>query len=406
MGPSSRDGVGQVGVGLAMAAFERLDMAFRTQPERDFGIDAHAEVVDGAKPTGRLLALQVKTGPSYLAEVADGGFVFRFDAKHFEYWVEHALPVVVVLCDPDSGHLYWQRVAVDTCTDTGKGWKVIVPEEQRVDVGSVQKLRDAATQMPASETYSILEERDVSHGMAKRYSVGVLLNSTVTKSEIAAIIREVTTDQMGSDYYRNHLLENRWKNVDAHVVWTFVFASYSDFTASSPICRSQWIDPQLDTDSRPIGLSGENVGLSIMVDWSPNYRELARIVADDRLSKSEYLREADRVVQELAGAVDAANDSLRRTAGNEQMAEGMEKTATIISELYDQASRLGSAPIECRDLDLCLQAVAAHAHNIVLPFTPRGKKTWKPEARHAIARPAVQMFHEELARLRYEREKV
>ena len=44
----------------------------RTQPE-DYGIDAHAEVVDGEDMRGRLLALQIKSGNSWFREAAAEG---------------------------------------------------------------------------------------------------------------------------------------------------------------------------------------------------------------------------------------------------------------------------------------------------------------------------------------------
>lgn len=55
----------RIRVGIALAAFESLDFAFREQSESDYGIDAHAELIESEQPTGRLLGLQLKSGPSY-----------------------------------------------------------------------------------------------------------------------------------------------------------------------------------------------------------------------------------------------------------------------------------------------------------------------------------------------------
>jgi uncharacterized protein DUF4365 len=93
---------------------ERLGWLFREQPTEDYGIDAHAEVVDKEMVRGRLLALQVKSGLSWFAEPGPGGWWFRLDANHVQYWTNHSLPVVVVLYQPMTRQCHWQLVNRNT----------------------------------------------------------------------------------------------------------------------------------------------------------------------------------------------------------------------------------------------------------------------------------------------------
>ena len=189
------------GVAIAMDAFESIGMAFREQSVHDYGIDAHVEIVEHERPTGQLIAVQLKSGPSYFAERESDSFVFRIDKKHMSYWLDHALPVIIVLCDTSNKLLYWQRISVDTIQQTGRGFKVLVPRSQRIDSTSIARLQDVATPVVPASRYTVLRTQDVSHGTAKRYSVDVLLNGSVTKADIAAIIRQVTEHQIGSRYF-------------------------------------------------------------------------------------------------------------------------------------------------------------------------------------------------------------
>jgi hypothetical protein len=67
-----------MGVGAAQVEFSSWGWAFRSQNIKEYGIDAHAEPFDGAhRPSGRLLALQIKAGSSYFSEKADGGSDLR-----------------------------------------------------------------------------------------------------------------------------------------------------------------------------------------------------------------------------------------------------------------------------------------------------------------------------------------
>lgn len=130
----------------AQLAFERdLGWIFRAQPTEDYGIDAHAEVVDGEDVRGRLVALQVKSGLSWFSEPGTGGWWFRPDTNHVNYWLDHSLPVAVVVYHPETKLCHWQLIRRDTLERTSKGnWKILVPESQIIDESARAPLGTAA----------------------------------------------------------------------------------------------------------------------------------------------------------------------------------------------------------------------------------------------------------------------
>lgn len=128
-----------------LAIQHELHWLFREQPTEDYGIDAHAEVVDGEDVRGRLLALQIKSGASWFRERAPGGWWFRPDAAHVTYWLNHSLPVAVVLYRPETQRCHWQLVNRQTLLSTSTGgWKLLVPEAQVLDAAAAGPLREAA----------------------------------------------------------------------------------------------------------------------------------------------------------------------------------------------------------------------------------------------------------------------
>ena len=118
----------RLGVSALDYFFSKNGWLFREQTTHDYGIDAHVEIVKNERPTGRLIALQIKAGLSFFQEEADSAYVFRTDDKHISYWLEHSMPVVLVLYNPDTEQAHWQHVARDTVETTGKGWKLSVPK--------------------------------------------------------------------------------------------------------------------------------------------------------------------------------------------------------------------------------------------------------------------------------------
>jgi hypothetical protein len=128
-----------------LAVQDELGWLFREQPTEDYGIDAHVEIVDTEEVLGRLLALQIKSGESWFKETTQGGWWFRPDAEHVQYWLNHSLPVVVVLYEPKVQVCYWQLVNRETLQRSRRGgWKLLVPSNQILDKEAASVLREAA----------------------------------------------------------------------------------------------------------------------------------------------------------------------------------------------------------------------------------------------------------------------
>ena len=134
-----------MGVSAASYEFSTWGWEFREQPVKDYGIDAHVEPFDGSnRPSGRLIALQLKSGGSYFREKAAGGWVYRGENKHLRYWLGHVLPVLIILLDPDARILYWQHVTEDRVEYTDGAWKIVVPPDQVLTAAAAEQLRCVA----------------------------------------------------------------------------------------------------------------------------------------------------------------------------------------------------------------------------------------------------------------------
>nr|WP_277924703.1 DUF4365 domain-containing protein [Microbacterium ureisolvens] len=113
-----------------------LGWLFRSQETSDFGIDAHVEITRDEQATGELIALQIKGGPSAFKTPTEDGWYFPVTAKHADYWLNHSLPVLLVLADPESHRCFWQVIDSNTLMSTGKNFKVLVPRANDVSAAS------------------------------------------------------------------------------------------------------------------------------------------------------------------------------------------------------------------------------------------------------------------------------
>lgn len=127
------DLTGEAGIHLVgLQVTSSLGWAFRAQPVLDYGIDAEVEIKVDNKPTGRLLALQIKAGQSWFDEPTAAGWIFRPSERHVQYWLDHVLPVVVVLVDLETGDAFWQHVSTSTTRSTGKNYSLEVLRKNTV----------------------------------------------------------------------------------------------------------------------------------------------------------------------------------------------------------------------------------------------------------------------------------
>lgn len=111
---------------------------WRETPTGDVGIDGQLEFVtsDGFV-SGRLVAVQVKSGRSYFTSPTDAGWKFYPTEKHRLYWEAFPLPVLVILHDSTSGNSYW--------VDARQSLRVSNKEKAFIEVPASQLLENTDT---------------------------------------------------------------------------------------------------------------------------------------------------------------------------------------------------------------------------------------------------------------------
>ncbi|MGM8932820.1 DUF4365 domain-containing protein [Salinicola halophyticus] len=398
------------GLGWVTVRGEAAGFAVREQTSSDYGIDAIAELIDDATATGQLVAIQIKSGSSYLGETKDGCYIYRPDAQHVNYWIGHTLPVIVCLCDHENEIVYWERVAKDTVESTGKGFKLAVSQSRQLGKETREALKDLVTPRVASSDYTIVSTEDVSHGMAKRYSIKVVLNRPMAKPELAAVVRDLTARTAKRRYSRNAMVQGRWGDTDAHVVWTFIYASAADEKKANYTCRSLWIDPNLDGNYAPTLLAGENVGDGIIVDWKQSPLAGVHKSGNGDFHKEHYFELVDPMVVHVAESLATIGQALQKwQSGASAEADFLSETESArqqISDACDAPASSPEPPYECHDLDALVGSMLTYAHNIVLYHNERGIELWAFKVRRHMTASALDDADKCLDRINYEREKI
>ncbi len=77
--------------------------------EDDVGIDGFIELVDTETASGRLVAVQIKSGESYVGSSANE-FVINVGECHLKYWLEFMVPVILIAYSPSRDFAAWVSV--------------------------------------------------------------------------------------------------------------------------------------------------------------------------------------------------------------------------------------------------------------------------------------------------------
>ncbi len=119
--------IGRQGVHKCGLIFAELGFIFREQTISDYGIDAIIETRNKDYLSGKMIAVQIKSGDSFFKEKEDDCIVFRGYIKHYNYWLNHSLPIIIVIYNPSTGECIWENVNKQTVQKCQNGWKIKLP---------------------------------------------------------------------------------------------------------------------------------------------------------------------------------------------------------------------------------------------------------------------------------------
>ena len=127
------DNTDEIGLAILQLVVQRqLGWIIREVRKKDVGIDANIEQVVEGNPTAKYISIHLKTGLGNVYQATSGDFVFYFDEPHYLYWTSSSIPVVFVLCDPNTDTLYWAAILRNRIKKTPKGYSLKISSDSQI----------------------------------------------------------------------------------------------------------------------------------------------------------------------------------------------------------------------------------------------------------------------------------
>jgi hypothetical protein len=131
----------RVGLHFIAQIFEEdFEWIFREQSVADVGIDAVVEHCKDGNPSGKLLALQIKSGEGNVKKTQTG-YTYYISNTHYYYWINHQLPIVLTCYIKDKKKkVYWAEISKSTIKPTKTRWKIEIPKDQLLTSNSFKEI--------------------------------------------------------------------------------------------------------------------------------------------------------------------------------------------------------------------------------------------------------------------------
>ena len=134
--------LGRIGLNVVGLAFNRIGWIFEERATRDIGMDGFVEIVtETGQASGEMFATVIKSGQAYFAQRGIAGWIYHVKLRELRYWLAYRMPVILVLVDLDDDVAYWVLVTSEAVTAAKRGWRIEVPQTQRLDATGAEQLR-------------------------------------------------------------------------------------------------------------------------------------------------------------------------------------------------------------------------------------------------------------------------
>lgn len=182
---------------------KELGWIFREQSVIDVGLDAIIEEVQEGNPTGRFLAVQIKSGKGNFF-VSDKIITYYVSNIHYNYWLNLNIPIILIAHFPETGKTYWHEINDHNLKKTKKNWKLDIPKNQEFNIKAINKLveilSDKTSKSFVFELYKGQVETDSVYDIIE--NIKCISDSVVNVTKISSIINELKEN---TDIFNNKL---------------------------------------------------------------------------------------------------------------------------------------------------------------------------------------------------------
>jgi hypothetical protein len=196
---SNTERIGVYVVGLKFT--KDLDWIFREQTISDVGIDAFVEEKVLGNPTGKFLALQIKTGKGNFNET-NKHFTYYVSNIHYHYWLNSNLPVLLVAHLPDTDLTIWEYISELKLQKTNKQWKINLLKDKIL----CEQSKSEFSKILSGQIEDVFTQQ-FNDGIISDEVIDIISNEVNSITEASEVLKEMTGLFLGLGEKTNYMTE-------------------------------------------------------------------------------------------------------------------------------------------------------------------------------------------------------
>lgn len=144
-----------LGVNAVSTAFAKMGWTLRERGRIDYGIDADVEVKSDGKYQNKHIALQIKSGDSYLKVKKNGKISYSVDEWHYKYWLKSDRPVLILFYDIDKDVIIWEHVCLSNLKLAKSNHIIEIEPSKQLTINSKDELDGIISNYQPFEDFEI-----------------------------------------------------------------------------------------------------------------------------------------------------------------------------------------------------------------------------------------------------------
>jgi soluble cytochrome b562 len=255
-----------------------------------------------------------------------------------------------------------------------------------------------------TEKYIIYDVKPMHSGIAKRYSVSVILKEPFSFDEMAGISIEIVEKIEKVEVYSNANTENRWFRQDANIIWIYYGRDESDIINSNYICHTTWVDDTQDKQHWYSLSQNSFIKKDIHFNIHSDYEFLKTFNLKNIGNKNKLLPEATEIMKRLIALAEKVialyNELKNQNITEEVMVQKMKKLVPQIRKAYFEETNSDIAPDELRDWKQGISNLAATIDDFTYFYDSEYMLQRNPENRLACMDMTISRYYNELERMK------
>lgn len=237
------------------------------------------------------------------------------------------------------------------------------------------------------KNYTLFSVEPVHHGLAKRYSVKVILKKPHLINEIIQISEDIKNIVSKVEVYSNKISEKHWTHKPANIIWTYFGYNESDLLNSNYIYNTTWVDDKQDKKHwYKIYSTNQFVKNDIHCNINQDYKSLKEVFDINTTTKEVLILETNKIFSKMIplaeNAISYFNEFKNKTINEIELFDKMEYINTQLDNYYFLSGDLAVAPDEIHEWSQVCSKLFCSIHNFTCFYNK--KYTLKRSSKNRI----------------------